>query len=649
MRQALIGACAGLALWLARPTAQVVFRGGVDLVEVDAIVVSADGRPALGLTAADFALKVDGQLRSIESVEYIDAATTTPGASRGSMTLTGRAAARHVLFVVDQGNISAGGGRRAISAASRVLDQLGRSDRIGVLSIPSGPTVDFTERHEPVRAALGQIVGHASLASGTGDYSLNDQELFAFDVGASPDDRSTQQAVLVRECPLTMPPSRREACVDSLRAEAQDRLDAIRERSRAALTQLDKVFRSLARMAGPKIVIFVSEGLLMRPDHRDDGTIRALGAQAATAGVTFFAVLLDGPTMDVADAGRRERPPSSLSQDRTIREDGLKALAVVSGGLLIRITAAPDAAFQRLGNTLSGFYAIAFRVLPADRDGPHEVQVTTALKGVSLYARSQFVKTPVAVSVAAPPRAAAVKSTFSSLKIDKTTLRVATRSIPDAGGRIRLVFSVDVLDQAANPISALALGYKLKAGNRVVADTGRIVPVTHGANGSADPISYVAFQGLAPGQYQLELSASDGTKHTAFVSHPVVADLHTIGAYRVSDLFLAASAPNEQGPFPSPAVAVISSGEAVMGVEVTATDAAALAGLAVQFAVVKPEGAEVETGPIQPLAANGMLDQFIRATIRVPTAGANDLVARAMLLLDGTRLGQVDAPFRVAR
>jgi VWFA-related protein len=648
MRSALIGACIGVVCCLARPAGQVVFRGGVDLVEIDAVVVNGDGRPALGLTAKDFTLRVDGQPRPIESVEFFDARAASTKESSATTETLRRTASRHVLFVVDEGNISAGGGRRAVSAASRMLDQLGPSDRIGVLSIPSGPSVDFTDSHEPVRAALQKVVGRASSAAEAGEFNLNDQELFAFDVGQSMNDRTTQQNVLVRECPLTMPPQRREACEGSLRSEAQGRLEGIRERSRATIAQLDKLFRSLARMSGPKVVILVSEGLLMRPDHRDDGVITTLGAQAAATDVMFYAVLLDGPTIDV-DAGGRPRPPSSLQQDRTIREDGLSALAGASGGVLVRVTAAPDAAFERLGHALSGFYIVAFRVLPGDRDGPHQVQLTSSAAGASLHARTQFVKTPVVARTAMPARTSSVKPSFSTMKMDKTTLQVATRSIADANGRVRIVFSLDVLDQAANPVSALALGYKLKAGDRVVAETGQVVPVTHGADGRAEPVSYVAFQGLAPGQYKLEVSASDGSKHTAFVTHPVVANLHAVGAFRLSDLFLAAVAPNAQGPFPSPASVVTSTGEVVMGIDVTAPDASTLADATVQFTILSQDGAELQAGPVLPLAAGGPLNQFVRTTLQVPSGAANDCIARAVLLLNGTRLGEVDAPFRVAR
>ncbi len=117
--------CALALVWTAvssisRLSAQTRFRGGVDLVEADALVPGAS--------------------------HHIDAASP-PGAPPQ------RTALRHVVFVVDEGNISAGGGKAAMAAAGRLLDRLGPADRIALLPIPSGPAVDFTAEHAPIRAA----------------------------------------------------------------------------------------------------------------------------------------------------------------------------------------------------------------------------------------------------------------------------------------------------------------------------------------------------------------------------------------------------------------------------------------------------------------------------------------------------------------
>src|ERR1700730_10269774 len=102
---------AAAALSPGRMSAQTTFRGGVDLVEADAIVLDAKGQPVPGLTAADFTLSVDGRLRAIESVHYVDAgmrrASHQVDAARSPHDAASPPVApRHIVFVIDEGNIS---------------------------------------------------------------------------------------------------------------------------------------------------------------------------------------------------------------------------------------------------------------------------------------------------------------------------------------------------------------------------------------------------------------------------------------------------------------------------------------------------------------------------------------------------------------
>jgi VWFA-related protein len=652
-------------------SAQTRFRAGVDMVEADAVVLDGTGRPVRGLTIADFTLSVDGQARPIESVDYVDAGEAGVRSGNEAANSADRApqrrADRHVIFVIDEGNISAGGGKAAIASAQRMLDRLGPADRIALLTLPTGPSVEFTTEHAPVRAALDRSVGRAARPTGADDFDLSLVEVFAFDIGATVDERALQQKILMRECPPAMPPGRRELCEDSLRAEAQARLESYRERGRATVGGLDKLFRALSRMQGPKIVVLVSEGLLLRPDLRDASVVSQLARLAAASRVTLYSVLLESPLVDAGAALGRERsglPTSTAGQDRAIEEDGLKALTSESGGLLFRAPAAPDEAFRRLADALSGYYLVTFRSTPADTDGPHKIALKATRQSLSVHARAQFVMTTAELrpSSAGPgaglragpsagprpvtaPRRSDAASAFT---IDKVAVQVATRSIADANGKIRILLSLDVRDPAAHETAALALGYKLRVGDRIVTDSGRVVPVTRGPDGKAQPISYIAFQGLAPGTYELQLSASDGSKHSAFVSHTVSARLHAIGGYTLSDLLIAGSAQSADGPFPVPARPVATD-QIVTGVEVTAADRAALANTTVRFEVVLAGGRETVAAQDVTLSPGGPLGQFVRATLDLAAASPGEYVARVSIVTAGTSLGAVDAPFQVAR
>src|SRR5215207_6519109 len=85
-----------------------VFRAGVDLVTVDAIVVDKDGRPVTGLTADDFTLVVDGKPRAIDAFELVAvrAAEATGDARLPDVSSNDVAEpARVVLLVIDRNNM----------------------------------------------------------------------------------------------------------------------------------------------------------------------------------------------------------------------------------------------------------------------------------------------------------------------------------------------------------------------------------------------------------------------------------------------------------------------------------------------------------------------------------------------------------------
>jgi VWFA-related protein len=363
--------------------AQQVFTSAVDVVEVETTVVDADGRQAGGLSANDFELTVDGSHRPIASVTYVPQPLGAPEAparaGKGGPPQDGRL----MVVAVDEGNISAGGGHGAIQAAQRLLGALGRADRVALLAFPSGSVLDFTRDHARIQSALEHVVGHAPRQRR--DFAIGLSELFAFESGAGPLDRQTQQRVILREC------KGGSGCEDELRAEAEASLQDLIGRTRATAAALSALFTALERIQGRKTVILISEGLILRPDGRDTRTIAAIAARAAAARVTLYSILLGGELVDAADS----RPSPSSAQDRAFQEDGLRELTSRSGGALLRVSGKADGAFDRLARELSGYYLIAFSVLPGDRDGKaHAISLATTRHDLTIRARTQFMVPP---------------------------------------------------------------------------------------------------------------------------------------------------------------------------------------------------------------------------------------------------------------
>ena len=106
-------------------TPKTTFKSSVDLVPVDINVIDRNGRPVADLTAADFALKVDGRPRKIRSAQFIAVTRDVERAPVGPADYSSNAAStggRLIMLVIDQGNIGLSRGKYAIAAA--------RSDRL---------------------------------------------------------------------------------------------------------------------------------------------------------------------------------------------------------------------------------------------------------------------------------------------------------------------------------------------------------------------------------------------------------------------------------------------------------------------------------------------------------------------------------------
>jgi hypothetical protein len=153
---------------------------------------------------------------------------------------------------------------------------------------------------------------------------------------------------------------------------------------------------------------------------------------------------------------------------------------------------------------------------------------------------------------------------------------------------------------------------------------------------------------VPPGRYSLQLSVSDGTKNSGFVTHAVDATLHPAGQFRLGDLLLAPSAANDEGPYGVPAQVVIRE-RVIGGLEVTAQDSASLDDAVVRFEIVGAQGASALAPAAKELRSGGPLTQFVRTTLDVASLPPGDYVARASLVVRDTFLGAVDAPFRIAR
>jgi VWFA-related protein len=625
----------GIALWTsvrASGQAPPVFATGVDVVAVDVSVVDKDGHPVLGLQAGDFTLSVGGRPRRIVSVEFVNdageeaAAMPTPEPTAGKPEATHYSTnenarkGRLILIAVDQGNIPVGTGRGTIAAASRLLDRLSPTDRVGLITIPGPkPRVEFTTDHEAVREAMRSLVGRGRL--GNGHISLT--EALAIQSGDDPDKSS--EAVR-REC------GRDEGCATRLAIEAGNVVSNYREQSRASLNVLRSLFEVLQGIDGSKSLVLITQGLGEPESGSRAGmgytsTIRPLAEAAASARVALFAVTVnDGG--DLPTAGDN-LPLGLKNEDRSFNEYGLETLADVARGVVLR--GSPELAFERVARETSGHYLLGFEPEARERNGKnHKLGIKVARAGATVRTW-RSVSLPTSAKQQEQALAAALRSLQPATDLP---IRVASYALPDAASRkVRVLVVAEI---GARPTAGnLSVGYVLvDAKDHVVASAAR---QEKEAAPNVARIPFAASMLVDPGLYTLKLAARDASGQTGRVDHPVKAVLTAEPSSEVEtgDL-LFGTLPAAGAAFRPTVVPELPVGAVVVRWDVVARDPAPLEGAEATVEIASTEDSPaLGASPARLSAAEAPGHRVVQAVLPLQEIEPGRYVLRATLSFGG--------------
>ena len=333
-----------IALWSAAAAAAADqdvrrFPVHVDRVVIDARAVDGQGRPLLGLTAADFKVKVDGKPVAVESATWIagkapDEPLPHPegGQPTGDVVVGGLQPGRLIVFLFqkDFHPSRLPGLMRMQQKAVKFLEVLAPEDRVAVMSIDTRLRLwqDFTADREKVRHAVRRSVFFGKFATGQ---SVEAPSLAAhFDFEAAARVGTPETALLVTA-------------------------------------------NALKPLAGAKSLVFFGFGMgrlswpyfTMNPDY---GPARQALLDART---TVF-------TLDVTEA------------DYHTLEVGLEQVAADTGGFYAKTHLFPAQAMTRLEGAMAGHYVLAF-ARPPSRAGAHRVEVKLAGRKGEVLAKDSYI------------------------------------------------------------------------------------------------------------------------------------------------------------------------------------------------------------------------------------------------------------------
>jgi len=513
-----------------------VFRSGTDVIAIDVAVTTDKGDVVPALTASDFKVEIDGKPREVVSAEWV---RQDPAPATGVAASAGKAAAseatsnesvgggRLVLLAFDVDGLAAGGGRNAAMAAGKFVDQLSPADQVGLVEVPRGQSVPFSPDRAPVREALTHVVGVGTPVPPL-LHSIGLSEAYDIENGNT----FLLQRVTDRECGATADP----VCPKEVEMEARTVAQAYHERGDVAMRTFESLLVSLAKIDGPKTVIWISGGVPMASGDTDLSTLSSL---AAAAHVTVYVVHIDSVTAGMEASV--SRPSPTAMEDRAVKVHGLEIMAGVTRGAVFSSTSGGGNAFERISREMRAYYLLGAQALPSDRDGRrHKIKVTVVRPGAFVRARREFtVTTSTAGGRNGTPEEQVRGVLQAPLIATELPLKVATYSLrAPAGDKVRVVVASDIGRKETATLQA-TVGYVISSTQgKVVASA--FTPTTADLLDPATPgaaHSTVAID-LLPGKYRLKLAVVDATGRRGSVERTFEAGIGGAAGFQVADLML---------------------------------------------------------------------------------------------------------------
>ena len=524
------------------------FRGGVEIVVVEASVVDKAGATVRGLLPQDFRVEIGGKLREVVTADLIEHRPPAAGPRDFDVTSNDLAGlGRSILLLVDQTSLRSES-RAVLNRAERWLTTLSPTDRVAFATLPTtGRSVDFTTDHAQVRRALATAVvapdarspivtvRNVSIWEGLSIYNGN---LFA------------RNEVIARECR-----GEERTCPNEIDTAARDIYMDSQFRVHAVLGAFYGLMRGMRAMPGIKHVVLLSSGWPI--DERTAASeVPVIGAEAAIANVIIHTFTSESWAMSAA----LSQPSQSIMQDQNLLLSSVEMLSGITGGLAARLVGDGEAGFKELDRTISAYYRLGIRPAPEDLDGkPRQISLKLTRPGASLRSYRKVLSgtraTPALTS--ADPTAALRAAVESPAVVTGLDLRATAYVLHgDAAepGSVRVVVVGDIARGAPGLATSLAVLYD--ENGRPVGNEGQDLELT------ASRTRFQTALSVAPGVYRARIAVRDADGRIGSVERAVDARWQKAGAVETTGLALLVAAPT--GNVAEPVIDTVSAADRVV-------------------------------------------------------------------------------------
>ena len=406
------------------PREQQPFRTGVHAIEVDVRVFDEAGRFVTDLTRGDFEILENGEVQQLEALYLIGqpvvaAPTSRPpiDEDRAVPVVPSPATSRQTwIFVFDTNHLVPGAGfdraRKAVTDFLRT--RLKEGDVGGILAGGKMINNRLTSVREELVAAAESVKPVSELRGRnlelTREWPRLQDELEAIQI--SEGDKDALQRAIIRACSDDADACRVVPPDMSVQQKARRFHTEFERMTRETLNTVNALASGLAKMAGPKTVVLLSDGFVT---ERMETALQQAVGQTTRAGGRVYAIdvrgLNRGRGAGIIDQAAADDPAGSPAQFDALA-DGPNSLAVDTGGLMIRNENNIGRALSTVADDAGTYYVIGYRPTNQAFDGQfRQIQVRVKRPDVRVRARRGYLAiepsrllTPQPITSPAPPR-----------------------------------------------------------------------------------------------------------------------------------------------------------------------------------------------------------------------------------------------------
>ena len=646
------------------------FRSTTSLVLVEVTVLDKDGKPVPGLTADDFQVKLDGQVRPVRAVTYEQIATplaapavvAEPDVATGAPTrveANGVAPPpaprrRVIVIMVDDLSLTPSRGKGMFAAAARFIAALPPTDLVGYTTTSQSASMNPTTDHLAVQVALPRLVGHESDPRQLPGPAVGIDEGIEIRDG----DSALLDRVIIRDCyPGVVPPAGTQAletspCGEDVGRKARQVGAVAEATAREQIQSYLEAVAALRAVPGLKQLVVISDGLALPRRTQVAVALDPLAKTAAAAGVQVTVMSEEPSGADVEDAdhslGGRGSAGLVLTgqlasqvrraDDLSLRQ-GVETVADLTGGTYYQVIGTADPFFTRVALATSAVYELGVEAPEKSAPG-RDFALAVHVNRNGLTARANRHALVPAPAAPVPIETQLNQAVASGTPLYGIPISLGT-SIRRGESNAQVKVNLDVEVPASTP-GPLTLVFGVADVMGLIQQGRKTVDAP--AGGGDYHLSLAV--PIVTGSYRMRLAVADANGAVGSVETPVKAVLGRVGPFLASDLLTGWSAASGPPQFlalehlPPTATRLLTVLELYPD-----TGAAPPSDVHVKITILTPDGTPIDDRDATPMNINGILRVEAPFDLRFIPAGP--YVLRATVVVGGVAVGTVSTTVRL--